>query len=218
MPDAKPDHNPDNTINPQQLILASSSPQRKALLQQIGLDPLCLPADIDESIKKGETAADYVLRLSQEKSQVIAALHADAVVLGADTTIAIGDQILGKADNLQQAIETLSLLCNTTHSVFTGVTVARGFPHSGSSRESGNSKSMVCETTVEFGHYTTDDIRAYWKTGEPQGKAGSYAIQGLGAIFVKSIHGSYSNVVGLPLHESAELLKNFGVPVLHSGK
>jgi len=143
-------------MNDSQLILASSSPQRKALLQQIGFDPHCIAADIDETRKHNESAADY------------------------------------------------ALLSDTQHSVLTGVTVASEGAH----------KSIVCETKVEFGPLTTDDIRAYWDSGEPQGKAGSYAIQGIGAVFVKGIHGSYSNVVGLPVHEVASLLQHFGMPVL----
>jgi len=191
-------------MNDSQLILASSSPQRKALLQQIGFDPHCIAADIDETRKHNESAADYVLRLSLEKCQAIAVLHPEAVVVGSDTTISIGDQVLGKAADLEQAIATLSLLSDTQHSVLTGVTVASEGAH----------KSIVCETKVEFGPLTTDDIRAYWDSGEPQGKAGSYAIQGIGAVFVKGIHGSYSNVVGLPVHEVASLLQHFGMPVL----
>ncbi len=186
------------------LILASSSPQRKALLQQIGFDPECMPADIDETRHVGETAFDYVRRLSFEKCQVVADAYPDAVVIGSDTTISIDDLVLGKADSLEQAIETLSRLSGTEHSVLTGVTVSTG----------GKPKSVVCETRVEFGLLTDSEIRAYWNSGEAQGKAGCYAIQGIGATFVKAIHGSYSNVVGLPLHEVAVLLKHFGMPVL----
>lgn len=182
------------------LILASSSPQRRALLQQIGFDPLCIAADIDETRLPDEAAAEYVRRLSLEKCQVVADSHRDAVVVGSDTTISIGDQILGKPANLHDATETLLLLSDTQHSVFTGVTVAL----------QGRYESIISETKVEFGVITTEEIRAYWESGEPQGKAGSYAIQGRGALFVRSIHGSYSNVVGLPLHEVAALLKRFG--------
>lgn len=189
-----------------QLILASSSPQRRALLQQIGLEPVCIAADIDESRLVNESASDYVQRLSVEKCQAVARANPDAIVVGSDTTISIADRVLGKALDLEQAIDTLSLLSDKQHSVFTGVTVASGAGH----------KSTVCETKVQFGVLTIDDIRAYWQTGEPQGKAGCYAIQGLGAVFVKAISGSYSNVVGLPLREVAMLLEQFGLPVLQS--
>jgi len=186
-----------------QLILASSSPQRRALLQQIGLEPVCIAADIDEARLANESAPDYVRRLSLEKCQVVAKAYPDAVVVGSDTTISIADRVLGKASDLEQAIETLSLLSDTQHSVFTGVAVASGTRH----------KVTVCETKVQFGVLTIDDIRDYWQTGEPQGKAGCYAIQGLGAVFVKAINGSYSNVVGLPLREVAALLAQFGMSV-----
>lgn len=186
------------------LILASSSPQRKALLQQIGFNPVCIAADIDETRHVDETAAEYVQRLAFEKCQVVADGNPDSVVVGSDTTISIDDLVLGKAENLDQALETLSRLSATQHSVLTGVTVSAH----------GEYKSIVCETRVEFGPLTTDEIRAYWNSGEPQGKAGCYAIQGLGAVFVKALHGSYSNVVGLPLHEVAVLLKHFGLQAL----
>ena len=155
------------------VVLASSSPQRKALLQQIGIDPLCVAADIDESRAAGEPAADYVQRLAAGKCQVVQALHPDAVIIGADTTISAGEHVLGKAADFDEAKEILSLLSGTQHSVLTGVCVA-----SASAR-----KQLVCETLVEFGPLSDGCIRAYWDSGEPQGKAGCYAIQGLGAVF-----------------------------------
>ena len=186
------------------VVLASSSPQRKALLQQIGIDPLCVAADIDESRAPGEPAADYVQRLAAGKCQVVQARHPDAVVIGADTTISAGQHVLGKAADFHEAKEILSLLSGGQHSVLTGVCIA------GASAQ----KQLVCETIVEFGPLSDTEIRAYWQSGEPQGKAGCYAIQGLGAVFVKAIRGSYSNVVGLPLHEVATLLQGFGIKVI----
>jgi len=186
------------------LVLASSSPQRKALLQQIGIEPVCVAADIDESRHADESAADYVGRLAQEKCHAVLAKHPEALVIAADTTISKGQQVLGKATDLDQAIETLSLLSGTHHSVLTGVCVATASAE----------KQLVCETLVEFGPVSADEIRAYWDSGEPKGKAGCYAIQGAGAMFVKSIHGSYSNVVGLPVHEVSTLLKGFGITLL----
>lgn len=192
------------TAQQQTVVLASSSPQRKALLQQIGINPLCVAADIDESWHSHESAAEYVQRLAREKCRVVQTEYPDAVVIAADTTISIADQVLGKAVDIAQALQTLSLLSDTQHSVFTGVSVA----------SSAGQETQVCETLVDFRSLSDGEIRAYWNTGEPQGKAGCYAIQGLGAIFVKAIHGSYSNVVGLPLHKVAVLLKNVGVAVL----
>ncbi len=189
-----------------QLVLASSSPQRKALLQQIGIEPLCIGADIDESRINDESANDYVQRLAVEKCEAVQLLYPDSVILAADTTISIGQRVLGKAADFQEAKETLSLLSGTQHSVFTGVCIAYA-----SAR-----KQLVCETIVEFGTLSAAEIKAYWETGEPQGKAGCYAIQGLGSIFVKAIRGSYSNVVGLPVREVSILLHHVGINVLKS--
>ena len=186
------------------VVLASSSPQRKALLQQIGIDPACVAADIDETRADDESAVDYVQRLAVEKCQSVQALHPNAIIIGADTTIAVGQHVLGKAADFHEAMETLSLLSGTQHSVFTGVSVANASAQ----------KQLVCETIVEFGPLSSAQIRAYWESGEPQGKAGCYAIQGLGSVFVKAIHGSYSNVVGLPLREVSVLLQDFGIKVL----
>lgn len=193
-----------NVAASQALVLASSSPQRKALLQQIGIEPVCVAADIDESRCDDESAADYVARLAREKCHAVLASYPEALVIGADTTISKGHQVLGKATDLEQAIDTLTLLSATQHSVLTGVCLANATAE----------KQLVCETMVEFGPVSADEIRAYWKSGEPQGKAGCYAIQGAGAMFVKSIHGSYSNVVGLPVHEVSTLLKGFGIKLL----
>ena len=187
-----------------QLVLASSSPQRKALLQQIGIEPLCIAADIDESRIDDESANEYVQRLAVEKCETVQLLYPGSVVLAADTTISVGRRVLGKAADFQEAKETLSLLSGTQHSVFTGVCVACA-----SAR-----KQLVCETIVEFGPLSAAEIRAYWETGEPQGKAGCYAIQGLGSIFVRAIRGSYSNVVGLPVREVSILLQQVGINVL----
>ena len=187
-----------------QLVLASSSPQRKALLQQIGIEPLCIAADIDESRIDDESANEYVQRLAVEKCETVQLLYPGSVVLAADTTISVGRRVLGKAADFQEAKETLSLMSGTQHSVFTGVCVACA-----SAR-----KQLVCETIVEFGPLSAAEIRAYWETGEPQGKAGCYAIQGLGSIFVRAIRGSYSNVVGLPVREVSILLQQVGINVL----
>lgn len=187
------------------LVLASSSLQRKALLQQIGLNPICVAADIDETRRTDEVASEYVQRLATEKClsvlKPVLQQYPDAVVIGADTIISIADHVLGKAENLEQATGTLSLLSGSQHSVFTGVTVAA----------KAGKESILCETTVDFAELSRQDIQDYWASGEPLGKAGCYAIQGLGAVFVKAIQGSYSNVVGLPLHEVATLLRRFHV-------
>jgi len=186
------------------VVLASASAQRKALLLQIGIEAHCEPADIDESILTGESAQTYVQRLAREKCQVVAQSYPDAIVIAADTTISIGEKIVAKAENFEQGQEILSLLSGTRHSVLTGV----AFFFCGALHE------LVCETSVNFRPISAEEMVAYWKSGEPQGKAGCYAIQGMGAIFVERIQGSYSNVVGLPLCEVAGQLALFGYPLL----
>ena len=186
------------------LVLASSSEQRKALLQQIGIDPLCIAAAIDETPQTNERASDYVQRLAIEKCNVVFEQKPQAIVVAADTTISVDDKIIGKPENLAECIDTLSLLSDATHKVFTGVAVA----------SNSELRTFVCETLVDFRPISKDEMKAYWNTGEPLGKAGSYGIQGSGAIFVRALHGSYSNVVGLPLHEVSEQLRFFGYPVL----
>ncbi len=186
------------------IVLASGSLQRKLLLQQIGLEPQCIPADIDETRHSGECAKTYVERLAREKCQLILSRHPEAIVIGADTSIAAGDEVFGKAENVEHAVAMLSTLSGAQHSVVTGVAVAT----------TAELRSCVVETKVNFKVLSQAEILAYWGTGEPQGKAGCYAIQGLGAIFIKSLYGSYTNVVGLPLYEMAELLRHFGAPVL----
>lgn len=184
------------------LILASSSPRRLELIEQLGLQPMVIAADIDETPHTGEDPHDYVLRLSQGKAQKVASQQdAVAIVLGADTIIDHAGQVLGKPDNLQQSIDMLTQLAASTHRVLTGVTIIRG----------DQLESAVIATEVSMREISVDEMRAYWRTGEPQGKAGSYAIQGRGARFVNAIHGSYSNVVGLPLFETADMLSRFGI-------
>lgn len=192
-------------MNQAQLVLASSSVQRKALLQQIGLTPQCIAADIDETPLVNEAAVDYVQRLAREKCHAVLQAQAHpAIVMGADTCIVINEKILGKPADKDEALQTLSLLSATEHRVMSGVAVSDGR----------QTREIICQTTVRFRAISSDEMLAYWHTGEPRGKAGSYAIQGLGAIFVESIHGSYSNVVGLPLQEVSQQLAAFGYPLL----
>jgi len=187
----------------QTLILASQSPRRKELLSQLGYTFLCHPADIDETEKSNETPCQYVERLALEKAQHIAnkALNTSTVI-GSDTCVVSGDKILGKPNDLLQCIEHLSLLSNTTHQVLTAVAIVQGQL----------SKTIVVSTNVTFKALTLDEMKNYWHTGEPQDKAGSYGIQGIGGQFVKQINGSYSAVVGLPLYETAQLLAEFSLP------
>lgn len=183
------------------LILASGSIRRRELLQQLGLTFDVLSPDIDESLYLDEAVEDYVERLAKQKAQAVLHLHPSAVVIAADTCIAIHDQILGKPENKQHAMAMWSMLSGTTHQVYSGVSVA--------SKQ--QQRSIVVKTQVEFQTLSQVEMESYWATGEPVGKAGGYAIQGIAAQFIPGIVGSYSNVVGLPLHETVNLLKAFNV-------
>ena len=178
------------------LILASSSPRRKELLSQVGLNfEICSP-DIDESVLENEQIGRYVERFAAQKAQAVLGLHPESIVIAADTSLVFADQIIGKPESKQHAFDIWTLLSGQKHEVLTGVCVA-------------NAKqllSVVVRTEVEFQFLSSKDMEEYWATGEPIGKAGGYAIQGFAAKYVKHINGSYSNVVGLPLHETIQLL------------
>ncbi len=188
------------------LILASASPRRKTLLAQIGVNVDVAPADIDEQQRLGESPEVYVSRLAKEKAEAGFMANDGRPVLGADTTVALDDQVLGKPTDLADAQRILGSLSGRRHRVITSVAIATA--------ESLLSRTVTTE--VEFNSITDEMILSYWQSGEPQDKAGAYGIQGLGAVFVKRIDGSYSSVVGLPLAETAELLAQIGVPVWQS--
>ena len=187
------------------IILASASPRRAQLLTQLGVCFDVLPQAIDETPQSGESATELSLRLAHEKAQSALADAGDdgALVLGSDTVVDVDDTLLGKPVNGEDAVRMLLQLSGRIHRVCTVVSVA--------SRES--SASRLSETRVQFREITDSEAHAYWNTGEPKGKAGGYAIQGGGAVFVESISGSYSGVMGLPLFETAALLAEFGVPL-----
>lgn len=186
------------------LVLASASPRRRQLLLQIGVAHAVLAQDIDESRRDGETAQAYVARMADEKAAAALAALADpgATVLAADTAVVIGDTVLGKPADQADAVAMLGLLSGRTHSVLTAVTVA-----SAARRE-----HEVSRSEVSFRPISPREAERYWQSGEPRGKAGAYAIQGLGAVFVESLRGSYSGVMGLPLFETAALLERFDIP------
>jgi septum formation protein len=197
-----------------QLILASQSPRRKALLSQLGYQFITQPANIDESVHCNENAKDYVVRLAQEKAQTIfvdlsAQEQEKSVVLGSDTSVVIDGQILGKPANEAECIATLQRLGNRQHQVLTAIAVITQDKFS-----ENNHKiiSELIETQVQFKTLSIEEIKRYWRTGEPCDKAGSYAIQGIGGQFVTTINGSYSAVVGLPLYETTQLLAQVGLP------
>ena len=184
------------------LILASQSPRRKELLEQLGYDFICLPADIDESVLPQETPDQYVARLALEKASVIAQQYdKKVVVLGSDTSVIFGQHILGKPASLDECIAILTMLSGKSHQVVTAIAAVNGE----------RTEVIVVRTEVDFKVLTEQEIKRYWQTGEPQDKAGAYGIQGIAGQFVKQIRGSYSAVVGLPLYETSQLLSAFGV-------
>lgn len=184
------------------IILASSSPRRKELLEQVGLKFEIFSPDIDESVCIGESADHYVQRLAQQKAQAILAQFPDAIVIAPDTSLVLDHKIIGKPESKQHAFEIWTALSDRQHDVLSGVCVRS------SECDPNTIQSMVVRTQVHFRKLSQLDMEQYWATGEPIGKAGSYAIQGYAAQFIPRIEGSYSNVVGLPLYETLQLLKN----------
>lgn len=191
--------------NPQsRFFLASRSPRRRELLTQLGLRFGLLDVDVPEVRVPGEPADDYVSRVAREKAGagfLLAAAVPGAVVLGADTEVVLGEEVFGKPRDPADAAAMLRRLSGRTHRVISAVWVV------GAGRED----HALVATEVDFAPLAEAEITAYVTCGEPYGKAGAYAIQGRGAAFVTALRGSYSGVVGLPLHETARLLYSFGV-------
>ncbi len=187
------------------LILASSSPRRSDLLTQIGFPPDIIDApDIDETPRKKERPDDFALRMGVEKAGTIAAKHDDAIIIAADTLVALGTRIIGKAENREQAFRDLSLMSGRAHRVYTGLSVIR---KSGGKTQTSN--RLVC-TKVKFKRMTADEINWYIDRNEWQGKSGSFTLMGIGAGFIESISGSHTNVIGLPLCETRNILIGMG--------
>jgi septum formation protein len=185
------------------LRLASASPRRRQLLDLIGVPHVVSPADIDETPRTSEPADRYVVRLAGEKASAIWSRHQDLPVLAADTTVVVDDEILGKPESEAEAQTMLGKLSGRAHVVHTGIAL----------RTAEALAVDISTTRVSFAALTAAQIRAYWASGEPVGKAGAYAIQGLGAAFVASISGSYTGVMGLPLFETAAMLRAHGIAV-----
>jgi septum formation protein len=187
------------------LILASASPRRLDLLARIGVTPdAVLPADVDESVPKGELPRVHALRLAREKAQAVAAQQPDALVLGADTVVAVGRRILPKVEDEATLRACMKLLSGRRHRVLTGVALA--IPGVGV-------RERLVETMIAMKRLSPDEIDYYAGHGEWRGKAGGYALQGYGEVYVRHIAGSYSNVVGLPLAETRVLLKSAGYDI-----
>ncbi|GAB5498953.1 MAG: nucleoside triphosphate pyrophosphatase [Pseudohongiellaceae bacterium] len=185
------------------LILASASPRRQDLLVQIGVQFDVRAQDIDETPHPDEAPETYVQRMAAGKAAVALAAFPEAVILAADTTVVCDDLVLGKPVDEADAVAMLSRLSGREHQVLTAVCVS----------DRRQSQQALSRSTVNFRSITSDEARRYWHSGEPRGKAGAYAIQGLGAVFVAGLQGSYSGVMGLPLFETAELLAKFKLPV-----
>ena len=182
------------------LYLASRSPRRQELLRQVGLRFEAIAAHVEERREPGQTPADYAVAMALAKARAVRP-PAPLPVLGADTDVVIDDEILGKPAGRDEALAMLERLSDRTHEVFSAVAVV----------QDGRAETALSVTRVRFGPVTPAQAEAYWDTGEPADKAGAYGIQGAGAQFVREIQGSYSGVVGLPLYETLELLKRFGV-------
>jgi len=197
-----------------QLVLASQSPRRQSLLSQLGYQFNVIISDIDETVHKKESAENYVQRLAKEKAlHVFNNLKKNeqeyTLVLGSDTCVVIDKQILGKPKDETDGTNMLTLLSNHQHQVLTSIAIA--YQCEDKKKLITKFKVELVTTDVFFKALTLDEIKRYWQSEEPKDKAGSYAIQGLGGKFVKSINGSYSAVVGLPLYETAELLVECGL-------
>ncbi len=198
------------------LILASASPRRRQLLRQIGHEPVCLPVDVDETPLPAEDPAALVQRLAASKAEYCLQHRAhelertdSLLVLGADTVIDLDGEVLGKPRDREDAVQMLLRLAGREHTVLSGVCLLQA---SGPGLEKLQRREDIhVRTVVRFGPMSAEQAEDYWETGEPAGKAGAYAIQGLGARFVAQLSGSYSNVVGLPLYETQGLLQRAGL-------
>jgi septum formation protein len=182
------------------LVLASASPRRRELLERLGLRFTVHAPEIDEAMVPGELPEVYVRRLALEKSAQVSKQFAGKIVLGADTAVVLGQEILGKPGDESDAVGILSRLAGQMHTVLTGIAVSGPLQN-----------AAVVATKVEIRNLSSEEIEWYVRTREPLDKAGAYAIQGIGSFLVKRIEGSFSNVVGLPLVETLEMLRSTGM-------
>lgn len=196
---------------PRHLVLASGSPRRLELLQQVGLEPeRLLPADLDETPERSEHPRSLAKRLSKSKAETAARTlnqlgeAKGRLVLAADTVVSVGRQIMPKAELVEDAVANLRTLSGRTHRVYTGICLIN---------DAGAVRQRLVETRVRFKRLTRADIDRYIASGEWRGKAGGYAIQGLAGGFVVRLVGSYTNVVGLPLYETVSLLTGEGLEI-----
>jgi septum formation protein len=184
------------------VCLASASPRRRELLEQIGVPHVLAIPDIEEAALAGESAADYVVRMARGKAQAVRLQGTALPVLAADTIVVIDGQIHGKPANEEEGLAMLARLSGRTHQVLTAVALA----------VLAGVACRLSTSEVRFRRLTHAECLAYWRSGEPRDKAGGYAVQGRGAVFIEHLSGSYSGVMGLPLFETAQLLAAAGVP------
>lgn len=184
-----------------QFTLASSSPRRREILAALGFDFNVVSVDVDEKHLHGESAEQMVLRLAIAKAEAAAAAE---LAIGSDTVVVLDERILGKPRDADDAVAMLLALSGRTHRVLTGVAL----------KTAAGASAVLSATEVRFREIGRDEAYRYWQSGEPADKAGSYGIQGIGGMFVESINGSYSGVMGLPVFETVELLKSAGISVL----
>ena len=182
--------------------LASQSPRRAELLRQIGVPFVTSPADIDETPLPGESPEDFVRRMATEKARAIHALFPDDIVLGSDTAVVLDDRIMGKPADREDAIAMLLALAGRSHRVLTAVALVHA-----------RTDYALSDSLVTFRAISRAEAERYWDSGEPADKAGGYAIQGHGAVFVERIEGSYSGIMGLPIFETAQLLTGAGLAI-----
>ncbi len=187
------------------LHLASQSPRRQDLLAALGLEFSAAGVDVEERQLDGEAPEAMVLRLAEAKAGA-ADVGAATLVIGADTAVVLGDEVFGKPADREEGLAMLAMLSGRTHRVMTGVAVG----------SDGEFQTALSVTEVQFREISPDEALAYWQSGEPCDKAGAYAIQGRGGVFVSAISGSYSGVVGLPVFETACLLRDAGLDVAHA--
>ena len=193
-------------VSKAKIILASSSPRRIAYLKELGVRFHCVAPEIDETIYENESPRDYVRRLAILKAKTVAKLHPQVWVLGADTTVVVDNEVLGKPKNSSDAKRMLNRLSGRTHHVLSGIALVN--------ENRMKTKSAVSSTRVTFRSLSRKEIECYTNTGEPFDKAGSYGAQGKGGLLLKRIEGSFSNVVGLPLEKFYELWISESLPSL----
>lgn len=200
-------HSKPEIRNSKLISLASSSPRRRELLEQIGVAHQVVEVHVDEALHPGEAPELYVVRLALSKAQAGHGICSDWPVLGADTAVVIDGAILGKPRDRADGLAMLARLSGRTHHVYTGVALVDA---------AGEAQTRLSVSAVTFRTIAESERAAYWDSGEPADKAGGYAVQGLGAIFIERLEGSYSGVMGLPLFETAALLRGCGIELLEA--